>query len=326
VACTSCTDIFAGASLISPPCKHPYCVPCIKQFFINASKDEQAFPPRCCKVEIPIFLVRKHMSAAEIELFRQRTEEYTSKDRVYCANPTCSTFISVRPGSSHDKVAICKTCKLGTCLICKSAEHAGTDCPEDADLTLTLTKAAEMGWQRCHQCLSIVERAFGCQHMSCRCGSEWCYSCAAKWKTCGCGDWEAEGAPVRQRTIDQLRIQRQGGEAAEEALRSRLREERIREDQRKRQDCRHGSDGIKRVPVVKGKGKGKAKQVDDSDENDYNDDLDSEDDEDQDVMVGLWRYKSGVGRCEMCEELMKDYVWMCEGCGKEVCRTCRNEH
>jgi len=38
--------------------------------------------------------------------------------------------------------------------------------------------------QACPACWQLVQRASGCDHMTCACGAEFCYSCGAEWGTC----------------------------------------------------------------------------------------------------------------------------------------------
>ncbi|KAI0084696.1 hypothetical protein BDY19DRAFT_1060100 [Irpex rosettiformis] len=36
-------------------------------------------------------------------------------------------------------------------------------------------------WRRCPECMFIVELAIGCNHITCRCGTQFCFKCGAKW-------------------------------------------------------------------------------------------------------------------------------------------------
>lgn len=36
----------------------------------------------------------------------------------------------------------------------------------------------------------MVELNKGCYHMTCRCKTEFCYLCRARWKTCRCTQWD----------------------------------------------------------------------------------------------------------------------------------------
>ena len=213
---------------------------------------------------------------------------------------------------------------------CMAPEHTG-DCPEDSELAATLVVAAREGWQRCQSCYALVEKDFGCQHMSCRCGSEWCYRCAAKWKSCACGDFEEEDIPVR--TVDDLTVKRV---AMSETELQRRREE--REGQRREVwgRCDHGgklSDKLRGRAKAREKGqKGTKKGKERAEEEGRGGVLGGSsgvggraggEEEPWWGEEGLWKYKLGESRCDMCEVVLRDYIWACEGCGLEACMACR---
>lgn len=167
VRCAICLENFQDDQTVNAACahKHSYCHACMKQLFINACKDEELFPPRCCKQEIHIDIALPFLSNEQVEEFLDKTEEFTSKDRIYCFQPSCSKFISVDRISCG--VGFCPNCFSETCTLCKKERHSG-DCPDDPSMKLTLETAAANGWQRCQKCHAIVELAHGCQHMTCR--------------------------------------------------------------------------------------------------------------------------------------------------------------
>jgi hypothetical protein len=73
------------------PCNHRYHAKCLKQLFTLSMQDETLMPPRCCGQEIPVALPQ--LTLREIEKFNDKRLEYSTTDRLYCSQPTCSTFI-----------------------------------------------------------------------------------------------------------------------------------------------------------------------------------------------------------------------------------------
>ena len=73
------------------PCNHTYCINCLQELFMKSMQDETLMPPRCCQKTISIDLAR--LTTKEIENFNAKHLEYSTKDRLYCSKPTCSTFI-----------------------------------------------------------------------------------------------------------------------------------------------------------------------------------------------------------------------------------------
>lgn len=73
---------------------------------------------------------------------------------------------------------------------CKGARHHG-DCPHDIALQQVIQAAEQEGWRSC-VCGSIIELTYGCNHMSCRCGHQFCYVCGVRWRGCSCAPWQGQ--------------------------------------------------------------------------------------------------------------------------------------
>ncbi|KAI0133238.1 hypothetical protein F4776DRAFT_655127 [Hypoxylon sp. NC0597] len=179
--CEACGDEKHFAQLARAPCQHEYCGPCLTRIFQNATNDESLFPPRCCRQPIPLAESRVFLNAKVAEEFRQKALEYSTPRRTYCHNGGCNKFIPQ------------------TCMTCKGASH-NNDCPNDEQLQQVLQLAQEQHWQRCQNCWALVELNFGCNHMTCRCGHDFCYICGARWKTCICQQWDE--ARLLQRAVE----------------------------------------------------------------------------------------------------------------------------
>jgi hypothetical protein len=68
-----------------------------------AIQDESLMPPRCCGKKIPVHLVQ--MNFEESKIFDKKLLEYSTVDRLYCFQQTCSTFIP--PQSIMDGIGTC---------------------------------------------------------------------------------------------------------------------------------------------------------------------------------------------------------------------------
>ena len=198
-SCTACLSPLAIKDLIETPCRHRYCPDCLHTLFKRAMKDETLFPPACCGDKIPIGMASKHLPKRFIRHYKAKSLELKIRNKTYCHKPACSAFIA--PHSIHNGHAHCQRCGSVTCGVCKSAWHYGR-CTHADDLELfELAKTA--AWKRCPECRRIVERNEGCDHMtyvvsrctqdavmltqsSCRCGSEFCYSCGRSLDDCKC--------------------------------------------------------------------------------------------------------------------------------------------
>lgn len=161
--CVACARTILPFDDLQAPCGHHYCRDCTVQLFNAATTDESLFPVRCCRQLIPISRARHFLPVNLIQLFQRKAIEFSTSNRTYCAEPTCSAFVV--PDSIKGDIAVCTVCRRRTCTICKGEAHEG-DCPADSNLQLLLKKAEDVGWQRCYQCRSVVELYIGCNHIT----------------------------------------------------------------------------------------------------------------------------------------------------------------
>ena len=161
--CVACSEEVPYVSSVYAPCGHDYCKDCAKKIFVNATRDEALFPPRCCRQQIPLAAVDVFLTPEFVAHFEAKSVEFQTADRTYCAWPTCSAFIP--PSSITGETAVCLECGYWVCIHCKGRTHQGQDCPQDPALQRLKEMAREEGWQQCYQCSRIVELTSGCNHM-----------------------------------------------------------------------------------------------------------------------------------------------------------------
>lgn len=164
VACGYTKDFFDVARV---PCDLEYCRECLASLFQASMKDESLFPPRCDGQAIPLNQVRFFLPVELAKEFEERSVELSAKNRVYCHDPRCSTFI-LWPASMErmeGEWLTCPACEKTTCTTCKAAAHTG-DCPNDTALQQLLDTTGNEQWQRCYQCHRFVELEQGCNHMT----------------------------------------------------------------------------------------------------------------------------------------------------------------
>ncbi|KAG6255984.1 hypothetical protein E4U24_006213 [Claviceps purpurea] len=128
--CVACTSEVASSDSIQCPCSHDYCRDCMANLFNAAIGDESLFPPRCCKMAIPIDLVQSCLSAELLATYEAKKLEYMILNGTYCdvpTVPTCSTL--VLPASVQDDIATCIKCQKKTCTICNVESHPSTVLP-----------------------------------------------------------------------------------------------------------------------------------------------------------------------------------------------------
>ena len=161
LATHECIACFEIRETLQVPCQHRYCKQCVLQLVNDAMLDESLFPPRCCRQEMPMSLLRPLLSADLATKFEKKAIEYGLPCRTYYYS--CGTFINPVDAQGHS--GRCKNCDLNTCMFCSSRFHDGA-CPKDPALDAVLELAQESGWQRCTQCQNMVERREGCNHIT----------------------------------------------------------------------------------------------------------------------------------------------------------------
>ncbi|TVY38004.1 ATP-dependent RNA helicase DEAH12-like protein [Lachnellula subtilissima] len=198
VECSVCGESVHPRLTVRLVCGDVYCKPCLKSFLLRVVKDESLFPPKCHRQPIDTSIIEANLSVKELLAYRTAELEFTTTDRVYCANPECAEFIPM-PQRTLD-YASCEACGAKTCMHCKALAHDG-GCPADPARQSLIDFADDQGWKSCFGCGEMVFRYEGCDHMTCRCSAQFCYRCGVKWKECSCSDWVPELRNQRARLV-----------------------------------------------------------------------------------------------------------------------------
>lgn len=203
---------------------HVYCTECFVRLVSTACENETQWPPKCCLNNIPFALIRKNIPSSLRKTFNERSSEWEIPigERVYCWRADCGLFI--RPSKIKTSASV-GACDKGhwTCLDCRNEGHGQGDCPMDQALVLTNQMAEEEGWRRCYQCRALVEHAEACQHMTCRCGAQFCYVCGLQWRTCECSIVDLDNVKEQaQERREQRRQREEEADADAEELRAIL--------------------------------------------------------------------------------------------------------
>ncbi|KAG9250615.1 uncharacterized protein F5Z01DRAFT_665335 [Emericellopsis atlantica] len=235
--CTGCEEDVSYIDTVRCPSSHDYCRTCIAGLFEAAINDESLFPARCCRQAIPLGLNQIFIPPKLAGRYRAKEVEHGTPNRTYCHNLSCSTFVP--PQFIRGRRATCVKCHSRTCTDCKKPAHEG-DCPPDATTLDALRLANKRGWQRCLSCRNLIELSTGCNHISCRCGAQFCYVCGEKWKTCNCEQWHENRLLDRASTV----VDRDVGHELDEAERA-ARMEQEQQNLRDNQECGHESWSIR---------------------------------------------------------------------------------
>ncbi|EFY98314.2 revertant of glycogen synthase kinase mutation [Metarhizium robertsii ARSEF 23] len=189
VDCVICMGDVSTSKASKLRCGHYMCRPCLERIFRLSVTDPQHMPPRCCTTDhIPLKHVERLFDHAFKKTWNRKFAEYSTKNRVYCPARKCGEWIKPSNIKREDgrKVGRCSRCRTKVCCACNTRWHGATSCPNDPETADILAQAKEEGWKRCYRCKALVELKEGCNHMTCRCGAEFCMICGIKWKNCDC--------------------------------------------------------------------------------------------------------------------------------------------
>ena len=159
--CVACSESYPESGMIRNNCSHIYCQGCVTHLLQNSLADESLFPPRCCRLPLPLEASRGIIDADLWARFEEKKIEHGDKHRTYCSDPDCSRYIL--PSHVRGTIGTCRVCNRQTCTLCKKITHRG-ECVDDRIEVLKLGKAK--GWQRCLNCSHLVELRSGCNHIT----------------------------------------------------------------------------------------------------------------------------------------------------------------
>jgi hypothetical protein len=177
--CSVCSESFEKTAMCRLPCNHYYCRDCIVQSIQVALKARKVF--KCCKNHISADSISNWLPPQVQSCYSLLNIELGTPNPTYCTKQSCHQFIP--PTSYLGDVARCPACSTETCRSCKNRAHPGSICKQDAAGQALLRLSDKKKWMQCPHCKTMVERRSGCLHMTCICGTGFCYNCGRS----GCG-------------------------------------------------------------------------------------------------------------------------------------------
>jgi hypothetical protein len=147
--CASCSNVTPRASIQVAPCGHCFCCACLKRMARLTLKDRTLVPLRCC---------RKELSTESVAF---------------------AFSLSANPTRRASDLAKYKTLLAERTRNWQSAPSLVSDDEYAATVKL-------VGAKQCPGCGVGVQRDYGCVHMKCPNGHEFCFTCLAVWRRCNC--------------------------------------------------------------------------------------------------------------------------------------------
>ncbi|XP_010535232.2 PREDICTED: probable E3 ubiquitin-protein ligase RNF217 [Tarenaya hassleriana] len=194
----SSSDIFRGTT----SCTHSYCTDCTASYVAIKIRESSA-RIKCPAVECTQLLEPYTCRNLVPRDVFERWEDFLceslilASERVYCPHKDCSALMVEDGGNTEVTVTAteCPRCHRLFCAQCKVTWHAGIGCDEfrrsgngnkvTVEEQMVMEMAKAKSWRRCPNCKFYVEKVYGCLHISCRCGCEFCYGCGSLWHAHG---------------------------------------------------------------------------------------------------------------------------------------------
>lgn len=289
VECFVCMDMAEDCTTFD--CNHSMCRECLKDLFRVALSDVSMLPVTCCGVPLRPQVVRKVLTQEEEAVMIERLREKDMANKMFCPKPQCSHLIDLDvltrngfPASGKD--IACVACQSMLCIVCKAEAHdASVPCQPAAEDPALVALAYDQGWRRCENCLTYVALKHGCNHITCICGHEFCYTCGVAWqdpKACACDLW-SERMLLREEERRLEVAEEQLGRPLQLAERAALRQQ-LNVANHQGQECSHRSKETLQ-----------------------------------------YREFAGNRRrtCNNCDQSIRHYCYECTECGFRVCQVCR---
>ncbi|CAF3473174.1 unnamed protein product [Rotaria socialis] len=198
-------------------CAHWLCDDCWRQYIENSIKRVGVVlcPEwNCCSlVDVGTMLSLANVRCVNIyERNLEKCLVNLSRSYVQCPAKSCSNIVQVI-GSLGDNVR----CRCGHrfCANCKQEAHFPATCSayriymdevfRNGDLISDYDAIVQVKGRNCVSCHSFIEKNGGCNHMTCSCGAQFCWTCTAYWKdhnaTDGTFRCPKEAAPIQEEIL-----------------------------------------------------------------------------------------------------------------------------
>ncbi|KAL2045041.1 hypothetical protein N7G274_002816 [Stereocaulon virgatum] len=183
--CTVCLEPGDMWAMIETSCGHWYCREDLQSAFQVGLESRTPF--QCCQRAVPIEDLLGLFDDDFRDRYSELVLELSTPNAVYCSNRSCIRFIPPSQATGPDTMR-CSHCRTATCRHCRNRSHSGTECHADVGTRQARALAEAQGWRACPSCTNVVEKSSGCLHMTCRCGTQFCYGCGAFYTRCqgGC--------------------------------------------------------------------------------------------------------------------------------------------
>ncbi|CAD8065840.1 unnamed protein product [Paramecium primaurelia] len=188
-SCQICLSKYSIDDLhLFPICQHVYCKLCLKTTYEQSIREQKVqlkfYACPLCNTQIVDNkwiqnVVSQDLYSQYCELLiKQNLIEYLVDDEILvgCKNQQCSYQFMIWKHADNQK---CPVCKQQHCRKCNNDHQIGISCEQGQNLREVsyIEKKKKLHISRCPKCKVLVEKIAGCNFMTCKCGTYFCYQC-----------------------------------------------------------------------------------------------------------------------------------------------------
>jgi hypothetical protein len=161
-------------------CEHKFnfCESCLHHYVIYKVKifEEARCPREDCPALLDMTTDFFKQLPADIQRSYRRMHQFyqTASDPnvKLCPKENCEGLIR----TTLENVMVCDQCESTFCARCLLARHEGECDKHEVEFF-----ESNLHYRQCVKCKFVIEKNQGCNHMTCRCGYQFCYVCGAVW-------------------------------------------------------------------------------------------------------------------------------------------------
>ncbi|KAH6803041.1 RING/U-box superfamily protein [Perilla frutescens var. frutescens] len=223
--CKICMETVNLSRMLSTSCGHLFCSDCwINYIAVSINDGAQCLTLRCpepkCAAAAGLDMVEALAAADDKRRFHRylyRSYVESSRERKWCPAPGCDYAVEFDGGGEEELATYDVVCDCGYkfCWRCTEEQHRPVGCDKVAKWAEKNSSEAENNaWilaytKPCPRCNKQIEKNQGCNHMTCKCGYEFCWLCLEKWKNYqhACNEFKKEKEAARGVSMEATRVE-----------------------------------------------------------------------------------------------------------------------
>ncbi|CAK63918.1 unnamed protein product (macronuclear) [Paramecium tetraurelia] len=187
-------------------CEHRFCLYCYFNYLNDKIRNAQVMnilcPQQGCRETFQDSVIQNIVTQETFRKylnFKYKNEIQKDPNKKWCPVPDCQYYVERNPRSN---ITICK-CGAQICFNCGRLAHLNRRCENYSDLQFQYAQNI-YNIKQCPDCSSPVEKNQGCNHMTCRCGYQYCWVCMQKYHAYHYKYWSIRGCASKYTALSKV--------------------------------------------------------------------------------------------------------------------------